>query len=66
MQKGAFRSWIWSCGGGVAIGRADGGGWGNLPGHFLSDAGIPALPARGMGCERLDQLALERLYGVRG
>jgi xylose isomerase len=27
--------------------------------------GIPALASRGMGYERLDQLALEHLYGVR-
>jgi len=26
---------------------------------------VPALAGRGMGYERLDQLALEHLYGVR-
>jgi xylose isomerase len=43
---------------------AEGESW-----HDLADAAAPdveALGARGMAFERLDQLALEHLYGVRG
>ncbi|HET8616457.1 MAG TPA: xylose isomerase [Actinomycetales bacterium] len=43
---------------------SDGEGW-----RDLKDAAVPdveALAARGMAFERLDQLALEHLYGVRG
>ena len=49
MERGAFRSWIWSCdgAGGVAIGRADADGWGNLPGRFCPMPKFQRCPRAG-------------------
>ena len=43
---------------------AEGETWAQL--REEADPDVEALAARGMGFERLDQLALEHLYGVRG
>ena len=43
---------------------AEGETWAQL--RDEADPDVEALAARGMGFERLDQLALEHLYGVRG
>lgn len=43
---------------------SDGEGWAEIESAPLPD--VEAIGSRGMGFERLDQLALEHLYGVRG